>query len=217
MAWSSLYILGDGFAWKDWRKQWNPQPEQQRFKPSTRRIKVYSGTGKRLVLSRYQCRVLVNKVMNLWVPYKARNFLTRWATVSFWTRALLNGVSHLFLQIRHWPMSLHKNELHFTIIFTAMSKRALGPTQPPIQWIPGALSLGVKRPEREVDHSLPSSGEVKECVELYLHSPVRLYGVVFRSIGTTLNFYYNTGTHQKCFCSIQSRDLIQPVPSVFRV
>jgi hypothetical protein len=33
-----------------------------------------------------------------------------------------------------------------------------------------ALSLGVKRPEREADHSPPSSTEVKECVELYLHS-----------------------------------------------
>jgi hypothetical protein len=30
---------------------------------------------------------------------------------------------------------------------------------------------GVKRPGRETDHSLPSSVEVKECVELYLHSP----------------------------------------------
>jgi hypothetical protein len=33
---------------------------------------------------------------------------------------------------------------------------------PPIQWVPGALSLGVKRPGREVDHSPPSSAEVKE-------------------------------------------------------
>jgi hypothetical protein len=47
---------------------------------------------------------------------------------------------------------------------------ALGPTQPPIQWVPGALSLGVKRPGREADHS-PPNAEVKECVELYLHSP----------------------------------------------
>jgi hypothetical protein len=31
--------------------------------------------------------------------------------------------------------------------------------------------LGVKRPGREADHSPPSSAEVKECVELYLHSP----------------------------------------------
>jgi hypothetical protein len=34
-----------------------------------------------------------------------------------------------------------------------------------------ALSLGVKRPRREADHSLSPSAEAKECVELYLHSP----------------------------------------------
>jgi hypothetical protein len=32
-------------------------------------------------------------------------------------------------------------------------------------------SLGAKRPGREADHSPPSSAEVKECVELHLHSP----------------------------------------------
>jgi len=53
-----------------------------------------------------------------------------------------------------------------------------GPTQPPIQWVPGALSLEVKHPGREADHSLPFSAEVKECVELYLHSPTRLHGVL---------------------------------------
>jgi hypothetical protein len=59
-----------------------------------------------------------------------------------------------------------------------MQKRpALGPTQPPIQWVPGALSLGVKRSGREVGHSPQSGSEVKECVELYLHSLVRLHGV----------------------------------------
>jgi hypothetical protein len=34
-----------------------------------------------------------------------------------------------------------------------------------------ALSLGVKRPGRDADHSPPSSAEVKECMELYIHSP----------------------------------------------
>jgi hypothetical protein len=37
---------------------------------------------------------------------------------------------------------------------------------------------GVKRPGREADHSRPSSAEVGECVELYLHFPIRLNGVV---------------------------------------
>jgi hypothetical protein len=64
-------------------------------------------------------------------------------------------------------------------LFTTASITALGHTQPPIQWVPGALSLGVKRPGREADHSPPSSAGVKECVELYVHSPIRLHGVVF--------------------------------------
>jgi hypothetical protein len=38
--------------------------------------------------------------------------------------------------------------------------------------------LGVKRLGRETDHSPPSSAEVKEWVELYLHSPTHLHGVV---------------------------------------
>jgi hypothetical protein len=57
------------------------------------------------------------------------------------------------------------------LLFTTASRMALGPTQPPIQWVPGSLSLGVKRPGREAYHSPPSSAEVKEWVELYIHSP----------------------------------------------
>jgi hypothetical protein len=36
-------------------------------------------------------------------------------------------------------------------------------TQPPIQWVPGALSLGVKRQGRETDHSPPTSAEIKKA------------------------------------------------------
>jgi len=46
------------------------------------------------------------------------------------------------------------------------------------QCVQGALSLGVKRTEREADHSPPSSAEVKECVELYFRSPNTLHDVV---------------------------------------
>jgi hypothetical protein len=41
------------------------------------------------------------------------------------------------------------------------SRLALGSTQPPIQLVSGALSPGVKRPEREADHSPPNSAEVR--------------------------------------------------------
>jgi hypothetical protein len=45
-------------------------------------------------------------------------------------------------------------------LFTTTSRPGLGPIHPPVQWVPRALSLGLKRPEREADHSIhlvPSS------------------------------------------------------------
>jgi hypothetical protein len=50
--------------------------------------------------------------------------------------------------------------------FETMSRPNLGPIESPIKWVLGVLSLGIKRPEREADHLLPTSVEVKECVEL---------------------------------------------------
>jgi len=49
------------------------------------------------------------------------------------------------------------------------SRLALGPTQPPIQWVPGLSRI--KRPGPGVDHPPPSSAEVKERVDLYLYFP----------------------------------------------
>jgi hypothetical protein len=48
-------------------------------------------------------------------------------------------------------------------LFTTVFRTALGPTQPPIQRVSGALSLGLKRLGREADHSPPSSAEVKNA------------------------------------------------------
>jgi hypothetical protein len=45
---------------------------------------------------------------------------------------------------------------------TTASRTTLGLTQPPIQWVSGTLSVGVKRSGREADFSPPSSAEVKE-------------------------------------------------------
>jgi hypothetical protein len=49
-------------------------------------------------------------------------------------------------------------------------KPALGSTQSPTQWVPGALSPGVKRPRREADHSPPASAEVKKML-IYTSTP----------------------------------------------
>jgi hypothetical protein len=57
------------------------------------------------------------------------------------------------------------------------------PTQPPTQWVQGALSLRVKEPGHEADHSPPSDAIVKN-VELYLQSPIPLHGVVINELNT---------------------------------
>jgi hypothetical protein len=63
-------------------------------------------------------------------------------------------------------------------IFSTASRPALWPTQPPTQWVSGALSLGVKRQGSEVDHSPPSRAEVKNAWSYNSTPPIRLHGVV---------------------------------------
>jgi hypothetical protein len=65
-------------------------------------------------------------------------------------------------------------------LLSTSSRPVLGPTQPPIQWILGALSSGVKQPGRETNHSLPTSAEVKNTW-IYTSTPsIRLHGVLLK-------------------------------------
>jgi hypothetical protein len=41
------------------------------------------------------------------------------------------------------------------LYFSRSLRSAVGPTQPPIQWVPGAISSMVERPGSEADHSPP--------------------------------------------------------------
>jgi hypothetical protein len=61
-------------------------------------------------------------------------------------------------------------------LFTTASRTALEPTQPPIQWVPGALS--VKRPGHGADHLPPSSAEVKNAWSNTSTPAIHLHGVV---------------------------------------
>jgi hypothetical protein len=64
-------------------------------------------------------------------------------------------------------------------LFTAVSRQALGPTQPPINWVPGALSSGIKRPGREADHSPLTSAEAKNE---WSYTSIRLHGVIIKQV-----------------------------------
>jgi hypothetical protein len=69
------------------------------------------------------------------------------------------------------PVSVQGVGINFYVDLNfASPQRCETCTQPPIQWEPGALSVVVKWPVREADHSTLSSAEFKECVGLYLHS-----------------------------------------------
>jgi hypothetical protein len=61
------------------------------------------------------------------------------------------------LDDRHLIPARGKREI---FLFSTVSRLALGSTQSPIQWVLGAVSLDVKWPGREADHSLPFSAEV---------------------------------------------------------
>jgi hypothetical protein len=54
-------------------------------------------------------------------------------------------------------------------LYSIMSRRALGLTQPPVQCVQGPLS-----PEGKADNSYPSNVQVKKCGAI----PPRLHGVV---------------------------------------
>jgi len=65
--------------------------------------------------------------------------------------------------------------------FPHLSRPALGPTQPPVKWVPGFRG-DKERPGRDADSSPPSSAFGHERVELYLYSPYGPYGLYRASV-----------------------------------
>jgi hypothetical protein len=74
-------------------------------------------------------------------------------------------------------------------LFSTSPRPALGSTQPPIQWVPWALSPWVKRPRREADHSSPTSAEVKKMC-IYTSSPPYAYRDNFTFYFHTVPLYF---------------------------
>jgi len=65
----------------------------------------------------------------------------------------------------------------FLLLATA-SRLAVVPTQAPIQWVTGALVLGVNQAGHKADHLSPSS-EIKNVWSYTSTPPMPLHGMVF--------------------------------------
>jgi hypothetical protein len=79
---------------------------------------------------------------------------------------------------------------------TSVSRPALGPTQPPVQRVPGVLP----RRRRDANHLHPSSAEVENEQELYLLSTKRLNGVWWDRF-TFLHFNNNLNLNSLFLCA----------------
>jgi hypothetical protein len=73
------------------------------------------------------------------------------------------------------------------VFFSIASRPVLGPTTPPIPWVPLALSSEVELQGHETDHSLSSSAGVKNGGAIPT-LPLCLYGIVLHYI---IKYKYN--------------------------
>jgi hypothetical protein len=62
-----------------------------------------------------------------------------------------------------WTIGVRVRQELGIFLFATVSRPTLGPTQTPIQSVLGTLTLGIKRPGREADHSPRSGTEVKDA------------------------------------------------------
>jgi hypothetical protein len=96
----------------------------------------------------------------------------------FYNQSLLRvGIAQsVYRLVTGWTAGVQFPRDKIPLFFTT-SKPNLGPTQPPIQRVSRALSLAVKRQERESDHSPPSSSEIKNGGAIP-PLPIYLHGIV---------------------------------------
>jgi hypothetical protein len=94
-------------------------------------------------------------------------------------------------------------------LFTTACRRALGPTKPPIQWVQGALSLEVKRPEREAHHSPSSTAEVKNAWSCTSTPPIHMAWCLVKhrdNLTFTFTFTFCLLPAQFCCKSVHERN-----------
>jgi hypothetical protein len=79
-----------------------------------------------------------------------RELFLLWVWSVFWLRGIRDSSVNIVIRLRAGQSmfdSQQRQRRYF--IFATAPRPALGPTQPPIKWVLGTLSSGVKRPGRE--------------------------------------------------------------------
>jgi hypothetical protein len=65
----------------------------------------------------------------------------------------------------------------FLLPFSRVSRQALGPTQPPVQWASGTVVLGINQPVCEADHSPTLSANFKKAWSFTSTPTLALHGL----------------------------------------
>jgi hypothetical protein len=88
---------------------------------------------------------------------------------------LLNLEVWIIRSLQRWAKGFEFWQKKY-FLFPTTSRPVVGPLQSPVQWVARPISSGVKRPGPEAaTHLLVSR---LKMVELYLHSPICLHGIV---------------------------------------
>jgi len=73
-------------------------------------------------------------------------------------------------------------------VFSYMTRPDLRPMQPPVQWVLGVLSVGLKQLGNEDDHTLSSSSAQQN----YLYSPIHLWAMHRTFTFNNMEFFNGT-------------------------
>jgi hypothetical protein len=85
------------------------------------------------------------------------------------------------------------------LLFTTAFRPALGPTQPPIQWVPGALSLRVNRPGVKLTHLLVPRSGLRGAVPPLLQYAFMAGWLIKHRDNFTFTFYLFFNQLKTCF------------------